>query len=724
MIYTLVSLVYFLYGSIHVSCNTFDEKSFAKLSNNCVGKPDGEYWLQLSDESSDYVPVHIECSNGFMIIDVSKDNSLVDYFSSFEDWHYQMSGPSTTNPVTWEEWFLPLQNNNESEYLLSPDCNVCNDKLAIQIYDKKSTYWMSGNLAKIYWAVFGFSECDMDAQTYLCQDCSDCELEDPCLPTPVSTIVNGEETFQITDFGNTGTCANSVLAANSQVYTDRQHAQSLATLPHYKPSIGTFGQFCVCYKPSIKLRNEFTLTKSQLAVIKNKMDNNKNSDNVNNKDASNLDFSYQSTKSQKLGQKNQLLTSLFENGLGIDGYRPVENDKLSVKIIDKRKTNVIYLSQEDFSSGTYRIVESGTYILSEDITLDFENDNNYWPRMDQSDIYPGAGGYRDAYNLGFFAGITIETNYVTIDLNEHELKQSYSFYYEQRWFALIELSNQQFLPGQGPSFFGANAINVNDITIKNGILGLTSHFAIHGNFAKNLLITNVHIKDFVTHGVQLNGYDGVIFENVEIGPSSEIEYIRGHYGHGRVILERLRVIEEKMDEEGTIFRNRIKFSHRDGELTITDIADQLENELKYCRHYAMNKISNKFSDTDYIDPNWLTTQDDKDLWRKAKNTWIHENGIPSASGIVGIFLNFDSASVNTYAKYTLPEHQSKNAIIKNVWIHDISHDFQESHSLGCFCFCFCFSFFLLLLLFLFLWLLFVFLFFCLFVCLNCFCRQS
>ena len=42
------------------------------------------------------------------------------------------------------------------------------------------------------------------------------------------------------------------------------------------------------------------------------------------------------------------------------------------------------------------------------------------------------GYYRDAYHLGFFAGITIECDYVAINLNGHKLSQTVEFYYQQR----------------------------------------------------------------------------------------------------------------------------------------------------------------------------------------------------------------------------------------------------------------------------------------------------
>ena len=54
----------------------------------------------------------------------------------------------------------------------------------------------------------------------------------------------------------------------------------------------------------------------------------------------------------------------------------------------------------------------------EDIIFDFNSgdinnpqaNNGWWPKPDQVDDYPGAGEYKNPFFLGFFAGITIETN--------------------------------------------------------------------------------------------------------------------------------------------------------------------------------------------------------------------------------------------------------------------------------------------------------------------------
>merc|ERR1711991_459070 len=81
-------------------------------------------------------------------------------------------------------------------------------------------------------------------------------------------------------------------------------------------------------------------------------------------------------------------------------------------------------------------------------------DELYWyPTKEQADPnngeYPGLYTYSGPFTLGFFAGISIETNYVTIDLNGFTLSQHPLFYFQQRFFALIEMASQPFVPGQG-----------------------------------------------------------------------------------------------------------------------------------------------------------------------------------------------------------------------------------------------------------------------------------
>lgn len=158
--------------------------------------------------------------------------------------------------------------------------------------------------------------------------------------------------------------------------------------------------------------------------------------------------------------------------------------------------DIVYLSNEDFLYGTYRITECGRYVLTEDIILNFNKpsiefnydsgdspntynlDNLYWfPTNEQQESgqYFGLNDFWGPYSIGFMAGITIETNKVTLDLNGYKISMDYEFYLQQRFFAIIELANKQFESKQGPVDFGRDDLCSSNIIIKNGKLGLSSN---------------------------------------------------------------------------------------------------------------------------------------------------------------------------------------------------------------------------------------------------------
>ena len=168
----------------------------------------------------------------------------------------------------------------------------------------------------------------------------------------------------------------------------------------------------------------------------------------------------------------------------------------------------------DFATGTYRITEPGYYIIMEDIEFnmnegDYDSPNEpgaWYPREDQADYYEGADeNFNGPYSMGFFAGIAIEAEGVTIDLNGYELKMSQAFHLQQRWFSIIEIGSKAFISGQGPGLFGAFMEKASSVTIRDGILGRSSHHGIHGNNPTNVIIKNVVIKDFEVGGIAING---------------------------------------------------------------------------------------------------------------------------------------------------------------------------------------------------------------------------
>ena len=119
--------------------------------------------------------------------------------------------------------------------------------------------------------------------------------------------------------------------------------------------------------------------------------------------------------------------SSHELALQQEAYKEELRAKLSVvDMMNVPRERITHLYQSDFLHGTYRIREGGIYVVMEDIVFDFNAadasdplaEGAWWPRPDQEDES------RDAYFLGFCAGITFEADNVILELNGHELAMS------------------------------------------------------------------------------------------------------------------------------------------------------------------------------------------------------------------------------------------------------------------------------------------------------------
>ena len=113
----------------------------------------------------------------------------------------------------------------------------------------------------------------------------------------------------------------------------------------------------------------------------------------------------------------------------------------------------VLLSQQDFESGTLRITQPGTYLLTENIVF------NPIPLAQRTDLVEvlkaqmlvditdavRRSSFHDptAYGLGF-AAIAIECDDVIIDLNGFTLEQGLEHSLHQRFFGLITLNDQPF----------------------------------------------------------------------------------------------------------------------------------------------------------------------------------------------------------------------------------------------------------------------------------------
>ena len=90
----------------------------------------------------------------------------------------------------------------------------------------------------------------------------------------------------------------------------------------------------------------------------------------------------------------------------------------------------------------------------------------------------------------------------------------------------------------------------------NGTLGLSSHYSVHGNNCKNLLIENVKCIDFEVGGIALNNGDNVIINNCKIGPCRQDVPVKARFSGLKFLIhliERSKCLEK--DESKSILFN-------------------------------------------------------------------------------------------------------------------------------------------------------------------------
>lgn len=338
--------------------------------------------------------------------------------------------------------------------------------------------------------------------------------------------------------------------------------------------------------------------------------------------------------------------------------------------IDDGSNNVVYLANDDFLHGTYRITEPGIYILTEDIVLEFNapseeersadtfSPNNYdefhWmPRTDgsQDDHYMGASTWNGPYQLGFFTAVTVETSNVVIDLNGYEIGMSPAFYLQQRFFSIFELAAKNFVAGQGPVDFGPFLNSAQNVVIRNGIIGRASHHGIHANDARDVTLENLKIHNFDVAGIQLNGFDGVTITNCDIGPSSSDIPVTGRYLHARTLLRRFAHLVDGYGDEELTFYGR-----ESG--TVRDYVDELILQMDMVYHHVIDGV------------NYENDADQAERWQKVSDLFINpnENGYGDGGVVYGILLNSRGGAVMGFGN---APSQSTNAVVSNVTIHDL-----------------------------------------------------
>merc|ERR1719229_2018478 len=164
------------------------------------------------------------------------------------------------------------------------------------------------------------------------------------------------------------------------------------------------------------------------------------------------------------------------------------------------------------------------------------------------------------------------------------MRMSKVFHHQQRWFSVIEVGSKAFISGQGPANFGPYMVYANNVVIKNGIVGRSSHHGIHANGFENLTIQDVIIRDFEVAGMAMNGFIGLTLKNIEVGPVYQEVPVMGVYTQARIMLPRLRSIAEDNPD------GYVEFYGRDGKYTAQDLLDELTSQMDIMYEHNINGV--------------------------------------------------------------------------------------------------------------------------------------
>lgn len=172
---------------------------------------------------------------------------------------------------------------------------------------------------------------------------------------------------------------------------------------------------------------------------------------------------------------------------------------------------IFNLTNANFVNGSYRITAPGTYVVMENISFN------------------PTGTRPDRPLTGFwFTCISIETDNVTIDLNKHTIEASKAYVDTNlsNVFSVIELGNTPYPENANNTGFGQGGIfsyqgdtffkAPHNVIIKNGTIGRSSHWGIHGNNNNNVKLHNLCIKNFQVGGVVINAPYNLKMKNINV----------------------------------------------------------------------------------------------------------------------------------------------------------------------------------------------------------------
>jgi hypothetical protein len=263
-----------------------------------------------------------------------------------------------------------------------------------------------------------------------------------------------------------------------------------------------------------------------------------------------------------------------------------------------------------------------------------------------SDIFESLASFPLAdhhFVLGYFAAIIINGENIELDLNGFELKQSPLHNLQQRFFALIEMADRPFLPGQGPAHFGTTLTSCKNIKIHNGILGLSSHYGIHGNNMENVALRDLTIYNYEVAGISLNGGVNLSIENVNVQHNYHHIKVTGLFSNAIFTAKKLLVKQRENPYLSVTVHGQ--------SVSITDILIRL-----------VASINDAYTDIQNGQPIGTVNRDSK-LYDNSVNGFLLDGNC------YGIALNTTGLLVNEFKQNY--EGKNRNITLRNVVISDI-----------------------------------------------------
>jgi hypothetical protein len=255
-----------------------------------------------------------------------------------------------------------------------------------------------------------------------------------------------------------------------------------------------------------------------------------------------------------VGADGEVLKADSSKSIGLSWVGNAETLDSKLQVIDtymyeyELNNTPTILMNSHFATGTYRIRSSGVYKLGENIVFNPNPGDDHMPTPSQitSGDYPVMP--TGPYHLGFFTAIAIEADNVVIDLNGFRLDQSVAHQLQQRFFSCIQLGGSPFIPTQGPTNFGDIVLYPQNVLIRNGTLGKSAHHGIHGNSARNVIVSDVEFTAFEFAGLAINGSTNILCRNISVHDNELNVRVLASYSQSRFVRSFMRKI---IDDNGS-----------------------------------------------------------------------------------------------------------------------------------------------------------------------------